>query len=144
MFKIFKKKSTLSISHSNDTLVDVDDTFEHLHLPKYSKKLNPNIHPIHPNLNPRDFKKIKLIGKGDVGKVYLVQDPMGKYYAMKILNKQDMITRNKIKRVFAEQQVLMNAQHPFIVSLHYTFQTEFHLYFITDFCAGGIPHLNYF
>ena len=47
-----------------------------------------------------DFQKLKLIGKGDVGKVYLVLlKGTDLYFAMKILNKEEMISRNKVKRV---------------------------------------------
>jgi serine/threonine protein kinase len=43
------------------------------------------------------FQRLKLIGKGDVGKVYLVQHKeSGKYFAMKILDKNEMIKRNKV------------------------------------------------
>jgi protein-serine/threonine kinase len=56
---------------------------------------------------------------------------------MKVLTKSEMIRRNKIKRVLAEQEILSTANHPFIVTLYHTFQTEEHLYFITEFCSGG-------
>ena len=54
------------------------------------------------------FEKIQLIGRGDVGKVYLVRDKRNsQYYAMKCLSKEEMIRRNKIKRVLAEQEILV-------------------------------------
>lgn len=77
---------------------------------------------------PNSFTKIRLIGKGDVGKVYLVEKKSnGKLYAMKgwnimllahctfintetmslVLSKREMIKRNKIKRVLAEQEILV-------------------------------------
>lgn len=68
-------------------------------------------------VGPDSFEKIKLLGKGDVGKVYLVRekrrsvdieagigtDVPPKLYAMKVLSKKEMIKRNKIKRALAEQ-----------------------------------------
>lgn len=36
-----------------------------------------------------------------------------------------------------ERQVLVEARHPFIVQLHWTFQTRSYLYFVLEFCAGG-------
>ena len=46
------------------------------------------------------FEKIALIGKGDVGKVYLVRHKDSqKLYAMKVLNKKEMIARNKVKGI---------------------------------------------
>lgn len=58
-------------------------------------------------------------------------------YAMKILEKEEMLKRNKIRRVLAEQEILVLSNHPFIVSLHHTFQTENNLYFVMTFCSGG-------
>jgi protein-serine/threonine kinase len=84
------------------------------------------------------FQKIKLIGKGDVGKVYLVKHiETDKLYAMKILDKKEMIKRNKVKRVLTEREILATASHPFIVTLYWSFQSADKLYFIMDYCAGG-------
>ncbi|KAJ3305539.1 hypothetical protein HDV03_001405 [Kappamyces sp. JEL0829] len=90
-------------------------------------------------VSPDDFIKIKMIGKGDVGRVFLVKakEPQGRLYAMKVLNKKEMLKRKKIKRVLAEQEILATANHPFIVSLYHSFQTVDHLYFVTEYCAGG-------
>ncbi|KND00076.1 AGC/RSK protein kinase [Spizellomyces punctatus DAOM BR117] len=87
---------------------------------------------------PNSFTKIRLIGKGDVGKVYLVEKKStGKLYAMKVLSKAEMIKRNKIKRVLAEQEILATSNHPFIVTLYHSFQSEDYLYFIMEYCCGG-------
>ncbi|KAJ1548075.1 hypothetical protein HK405_004288 [Cladochytrium tenue] len=60
-------------------------------------------------VGPSHFQKIRLIGKGDVGKVYLVMHKQTeKLYAMKILAKSEMIRRNKIKRALAEQEILLS------------------------------------
>ncbi|KAI9004694.1 kinase-like domain-containing protein [Gaertneriomyces semiglobifer] len=87
---------------------------------------------------PNSFRKVKLIGEGDVGKVYLVEKKAsGKLYAMKVLSKKEMIKRNKIKRVMAEQEILAMTNHPFIVPLYHTFQSKDYLYFIMEYCCGG-------
>jgi len=84
------------------------------------------------------FEKVALIGRGDVGKVYLVKHKeSGKFYAMKVLDKHEMIQRNKIKRVHTEREILSTADHPFIVTLHWSFQSPSHLYFVMEYCAGG-------
>lgn len=63
---------------------------------------SPHVEPKTPTSGPpkvtaESFTKIKLIGKGDVGKVYLVRhNESGKLYAMKMLSKQEMIKRNKV------------------------------------------------
>ncbi|KAJ1920060.1 serine/threonine protein kinase, AGC [Mycoemilia scoparia] len=90
------------------------------------------------SVGPNSFIKIKLLGKGDVGKVYLVRHKdSGKLYAMKVLSKAEMIKRNKIKRVLAEQEILATANFPFIVTLYHSFQSDERLYFCMDYCLGG-------
>ena len=45
---------------------------------------------------PQDFERIKLVGQGDVGKVYLVRLCSSRdIFAMKVLSKAEMIKRNK-------------------------------------------------
>ncbi|CDK27178.1 unnamed protein product [Kuraishia capsulata CBS 1993] len=89
-------------------------------------------------VSPNSFEKIKLLGRGDVGKVYLVREKKTKkLYAMKILNKKEMIQRNKIKRALAEQEILATSNHPFIVTLYHSFQSEDYLYLCMEYCMGG-------
>lgn len=87
---------------------------------------------------PQDFERITLLGRGDVGRVYLVRmKGTEKLYAMKVLKKEDMIKRKKVKRVLTEREILATTRHPFIVTLYYSFQSKNRLYFIMDYCAGG-------
>ena len=89
-------------------------------------------------VNADNFEKIRLLGKGDVGKVYLVKEKAtNKLFAMKILSKKEMIERNKIKRALAEQEILATSNHPFIVTLYHSFQSEDHLYLCMEYCMGG-------
>lgn len=48
-----------------------------------------------------------------------------------------MIKRNKIKRALAEQEILATSNHPFIVTLYHSFQSEEHLYLCMEYCSGG-------
>lgn len=89
-------------------------------------------------VGPQSFEKIRLLGKGDVGKVYLVREKeTNKLYAMKVLSKKEMIQRNKIKRALAEQEILATSNHPFIVTLYHSFQSEDYLYLCMEYCMGG-------
>lgn len=89
-------------------------------------------------VNQNSFKKIRLLGKGDVGKVYLVKENLSnRLYAMKILSKKEMIERNKIKRALAEQDILATSNHPFIVTLYHSFQSNDYLYLCMEYCMGG-------
>lgn len=89
-------------------------------------------------VTPQSFEKIKVLGKGDVGTVYLVRErKTDRLYAMKIFSKSDMIRRKKIKRILAEQEILATSNHPFIVTLYHSFQTEDYLYLCMEYCMGG-------
>lgn len=89
-------------------------------------------------MTPEDFETVRMIGKGDVGSVYLAKKyDTNEYYAMKVLDRNDMIKRKKLKRTMTEREILATAHHPFIVTFYWTFQTDTKIYFIMEFCAGG-------
>ena len=54
-----------------------------------------------------------------------------------VLSKQEMIERKKIERALTEQEILATANHPFIVTLYHSFQSEEYLYFCMEYCMGG-------
>lgn len=85
-----------------------------------------------------DFTLIRVIGKGSFGKVTLVRKKTNsKIFAMKILSKSHLMQRKQIEHTRTERRVLSVASHPFIVGLHYAFQTPAKLYFVLDYCPGG-------
>ncbi|KAJ3401556.1 hypothetical protein HDU80_005917 [Chytriomyces hyalinus] len=86
-----------------------------------------------------DFKLLKLVGKGSFGKVMLVKKAdTGRVYAMKILNKKDIVKRQEIAHTMSERNVLIhNAPCAFLVSLKFSFQTPEKLYLVTDYLSGG-------
>lgn len=70
--------------------------------------------------------------------MYLVREKKtDKLFAMKVLSKKEMIARKKIKRALAEQEILATANHPFIVTLYHSFQSDEYLYFCMEYCMGG-------
>ena len=54
-----------------------------------------------------------------------------------VLSKKEMIERKKIKRALTEQEILATANHPFIVTLYHSFQSDGYLYFCMEYCMGG-------
>ncbi|KYQ91552.1 protein serine/threonine kinase [Tieghemostelium lacteum] len=85
-----------------------------------------------------DFDLLKVIGKGSFGKVMqVVKKDTGKIYAMKVLNKKNILERKEIDHTRAERNILKKLVHPFLVNLNYSFQTEDKLYFIMDYVNGG-------
>lgn len=89
-------------------------------------------------LGPQFFIFLKVIGKGSYGKVVLVKHAKeGKLYAMKILRKENIISRNHLEHTKIERHVLKRVSHPFIVKLYFAFQTSKKIYFILEYCPGG-------
>ena len=92
-----------------------------------------------------DFKILRLVGQGGFGKVYQVQHKeSGKIYAMKAFKKKFLIERKCVEGTFAERNILQYLSFPFIVSLHYAFQTAGRVYIVMDWINGGqiLFHLN--
>jgi serine/threonine protein kinase len=169
--------------------------------PAELKGMTPSLVP-----RPRDFVKLQMLGKGDVGKVFLVTprkavwhaSPRAKQemknggegkllmtpevlrqmsaisraavsesrgsksrsdagntggsrstdaakemplptelFAMKVVNKKDVIKRGKAKRVMLERDILASTNHPFIVTMYRAMQTKDRLYFFLQYCPGG-------
>lgn len=94
----------------------------------------------HEKADPGQFELLKVLGQGSFGKVFLVRKVVGKdsgtLYAMKVLKKATLKVRDRM-RTKTERNILVDVQHPFIVRLHYAFQTEGKLYLILDFLRGG-------
>ena len=61
----------------------------------------------------------------------------GGLFAMKILRKTHLVKRRQIERTRTERKVLSVVNHPFIMKLHYAFQTPDKLYLVLDYCPGG-------
>ncbi|KAF8311179.1 hypothetical protein DL93DRAFT_2061386 [Clavulina sp. PMI_390] len=87
----------------------------------------------------KDFDVIKPISKGAFGNVFLAKKKTtGDYYAIKVLRKADMISKNQITNVKAERMILMKqAESPFVVRLYYTFQSKDNLYLVMEYLNGG-------
>ena len=84
------------------------------------------------------FEILSLLGAGSFGKVCKVKmKSTGKIYAMKILNKDFLTKHDMLNYAIAECNVLKKASSPFIITLHYAFQTPDNLYMIIDYCPGG-------
>ncbi|XP_029390222.1 ribosomal protein S6 kinase alpha-6 [Mus pahari] len=90
--------------------------------------------------DPAQFDLLKVLGQGSFGKVFLVRKKTGpdagQLYAMKVLRKASLKVRDRV-RTKMERDILVEVNHPFIVKLHYAFQTEGKLYLILDFLRGG-------
>jgi len=85
-----------------------------------------------------DFEIINTLGQGGYGKVSLVKKRNnGKYYAMKSLLKTHLVELASTKAVLTEKKKVLQNNHPFLVHLHYAFQTDDKIYLVMDFISGG-------
>lgn len=87
----------------------------------------------------KDFDILKPISKGAFGSVFLAKkNTTGDYYAIKVLKKADMISKNQITNVKAERKILMNqAESPYVVRLFFTFQNKHNLFLVMEYLPGG-------
>lgn len=91
-------------------------------------------------LTPQSFVSVQKVGSGDVGTVYLVRlkdGPTASLFALKALDKKEMIKRQKAARVLLEHRMLDTVDHPFLPTMYAAFQTSSSLYLLTNYCEGG-------
>ncbi|CAF0843956.1 unnamed protein product [Adineta ricciae] len=86
------------------------------------------------------FELLQTLGAGSFGKVFLVRKTVGPdagtLYAMKVLTKASLKVRDR-QRTKMERDILAQISHPFIVKLHYAYQTQGKVYLVLDFLRGG-------
>jgi len=88
-----------------------------------------------------DFEMGQLLGDGAFAKVVegtVINEEspqFGTKYAIKVMDKRHIMKHEKIKYVNIEKRVfLATAEHPFICSLHFTFQDSYSLFMVLDLC----------
>eukprot|EP00475_Leptophrys_vorax_P019612 TRINITY_DN2687_c0_g1_i1.p1 TRINITY_DN2687_c0_g1~~TRINITY_DN2687_c0_g1_i1.p1 ORF type:complete len:606 (-),score=162.74 TRINITY_DN2687_c0_g1_i1:1616-3340(-) len=90
------------------------------------------------NKTLEDFDILKVIGRGALGKVVLVEERASKkIFAMKILKKAAVYDKHQVDHVRLEREIMETFQHPFLVGLRYAFQNDTRLYLVMDFYKGG-------
>ena len=90
------------------------------------------------HLKVSDFEQLKIIGRGAFGQVALVKaKESGSIFAMKTLNKMEMLKRADTACYREERDVLIHGSVDWFTKLHYSFQDETNLYLIMDYYIGG-------
>jgi len=90
------------------------------------------------DVSPKTFELIALLGRGSFAKVFKVRHKQrGQMFAMKVLDKRTMYSSNLMRYAMTERNVLAYCRHPYIVALHYAFQTPGHLVLVLQYCPGG-------
>ncbi|XP_028299190.1 microtubule-associated serine/threonine-protein kinase 3 isoform X2 [Gouania willdenowi] len=85
-----------------------------------------------------DFETIKLISNGAYGAVYLARHKETRQrFAIKKINRQNLVLRNQIQQAFVERDILTFAENPFVVSMFCSFETRRHLCMVMEYVEGG-------
>lgn len=118
-----KKKKTETFLDANDIEKNID-----------IKEDNP----LGIKIKNEDFERLKLIGKGSFGDVFLVKLKSNeKIYAMKILDKEKIKSYDQEEHTKSERDLMVKINCPFIVDIKYAFQDKQYLYMVTEFMQGG-------
>lgn len=89
-------------------------------------------------LTLEDFNIKQTVGTGSFARVHLAQSKINdKYYAIKAINKKDLVSRRQVEHAQNERYILGSVSHPFIVKLWGTFQSESHVFLVMDYIPGG-------
>ncbi|XP_075043237.1 myotonin-protein kinase isoform X2 [Mixophyes fleayi] len=85
-----------------------------------------------------DFDILKVIGRGAFSEVAVVRKKSNsQVYAMKIMNKWDLLKRSDVACYREERDVLVNGDNRWLTQLHFAFQDENYLYVVMDYYVGG-------
>lgn len=88
-----------------------------------------------------NFRLLKRLGYGDIGSVYLVElRGTNAYFAMKVMDKASLASRNKLLRAATEREILALLDHPFLPTLYSYFETDKFYCLVMEFCSGGNLH----
>lgn len=87
------------------------------------------------------FRLLKRLGYGDIGSVYLVElRGTSAYFAMKVMDRASLVSRNKLLRAQTEREILGLLDHPFLPTLYSHFETEKFYCLVMEYCCGGNLH----
>ncbi|TSK16128.1 Myotonin-protein kinase [Bagarius yarrelli] len=85
-----------------------------------------------------DFNILKVIGRGTFSEVAVARmRSTQQVYALKIMNKWDMLKRGETACYQEEREVLLKGDRRWITELHYAFQDDNYLYLAMDYYVGG-------
>lgn len=101
--------------------------------------------PLGIKLKNDDFERLKFIGKGSFGEVFLVKSKSNeKLYAMKILDKEKIISNDQEEHTKSERDLMVKVDCPFIIDIKFAFQDSQNLYILTEFMQGGELYFHLF
>lgn len=85
-----------------------------------------------------DFDFLRYLGAGGYGVAVLGRRKSNRrLVAIKAVDKRALIDRGKVHACFREKAALAHVNHPYILSLKYTLETEHYALFVTDYEFSG-------
>ena len=126
----------------SDSKSDRDSWVESINSARTSGPLSAPVDSFDKNMKPEDFEFVRVVGKGNYGKVMLAKHKNKKatdpdYFAIKVIKKSGLADEDAIEHVMVENRILQSLDHPFLVKLFYSFQTADRLYFVMEYVNGG-------
>lgn len=89
-------------------------------------------------LQPSDFRSIAIIGRGSFSKVTLVEYLKTKEpFAIKSLRKDVILDHDQIDNLLLEKKILEELEHPFLVNMAFSYQTDERINFVLPYLPGG-------
>jgi serine/threonine protein kinase len=124
---------------NNHKLIFIDDQVGINQEIKQKKNKNKKKNEAASTVCLRNFKILAILGVGGFGTVFKVQHILTeKIYAMKVMNKNFIIQKKYLHYVVSEFEIMkMLSGFPFVLDLHYCFQSANYLYMVIDICPGG-------
>ncbi|KAL9232507.1 hypothetical protein vseg_007615 [Gypsophila vaccaria] len=92
-------------------------------------------------LHLRHLKLIRLLGAGDLGRVFLcrIRDCPDSYFALKVVDK-DAIPPKKLGHLNTEAEILSMLDHPFLPTMYAHIEVSHYTCMMIDYCSGGDLH----
>ncbi|PWA47050.1 protein kinase superfamily protein [Artemisia annua] len=92
-------------------------------------------------LHLRHLKLIRLVGSGNLGRVFLcrLRDYEHANFAIKVVDK-NLLTAKKLSHVNTEGRILSSLDHPFLPTLYAHLEASHYSCFLIDYCSNGDLH----
>ncbi|XP_063295364.1 serine/threonine-protein kinase N2-like [Pelobates fuscus] len=138
-------EKNIQTSTEKDAVIDIDNIAEETTVPLAEADVeNPSSSAgiqQGARLSIQDFDCLCVLGRGAFGKVLLVEyKPTKSKFALKAQKKQDITGTQRVPRLICEKEILQTVsevQHPFLVNMLASFQTQGHFCFLMEYAAGG-------
>ena len=105
---------------------------------RLGRALPPMTSSLNKSIRFKDLVKFRILGVGTFGKVWLVSHKRtGTPYALKMLNKREIIGHHQVEGVIREKNIMSSIDHPFVVNLVSTYQDDRSLYMLIELVQGG-------